>query len=90
MQALAPAPLQTKSSSSPRKSELRDKSRVIVSLVVNPFCSFTLLCMCVGLLVSLLPSLLGLVLACHIGCVHLVAYLVNSIYPLNPKIGKKD
>ena len=40
-QALAPAPLQTESSSSPRKSELRDKILVLVSLVVNPFPHFT-------------------------------------------------
>jgi hypothetical protein len=87
---LAPAPLQTESSSSPRKSELRDKFRVIVSLVVNPFPHFTLLCMLVGLLISLLPSIFSLELACHIGCVHLVAYLVNPIYPLSLKIDKKD
>ena len=78
------------SSSSPRKSELRDKIRVLVSLVVNPFPHFTLLCMLVGLLISLLPSIFSLELACHIGCVHLVAYLVNPIYPLNLKIDKKD
>ena len=75
---MAPTLLQVESSSSPRKSELRDKIRVLVSLVVNPFPHLTLLCMLVGLLLSLLPSIFNLELACHIGCIHLVAYLVNS------------
>ena len=87
---MAPAPLQTESSSSPRKSELRDKIRVLVSLVVNPFPHLTLLCMLVGFLLSLLPSIFSLELACHIGCVHLVAYLVNPFYPLSLKIDKKE
>ena len=59
-QALAPAPLQTESSSSPRKSELRDKIRVLISLVVNPFLHFTLSCMFVGLLTRLLLSIFAL------------------------------
>ena len=80
----------TEISSSPRKSELQDKIRVPDSLVVNPFPHFTLLCMLVGLLIRLLPSIFGFKLACHIGCVHLVAYLVNSIYSLIPKIDKQD
>ena len=87
---MAPAPLQTESSSSPRKSELRVKIRVLVSLVVNPFPHLTLLYMLVGLLLRLLPSIFSLDLACHIGCIHLVAYLVNPIYPISLKIDKKD
>ena len=79
-----------RSSSSLRKSELGDKIRVLASLVANPFPHFTLPCMLVGLLIRLLPSILCFKLACHIGCVHLVAYLVNPIYPLNLKIDKKD
>ena len=85
----APAPLQMESSSSPRNSELRDKIRVLVSLVVNPFPHLTLFCMLVGLLLSLLPSIFIMELACHIGCIHLVAYLVNPIFPLSLKIDKK-
>ena len=46
--------------------------------------------MLVGLLIRLVPSIFGSKLASHIGCVHLVAYLVNPIYPLNLKIDKKD
>ena len=78
------------SSSSPRKSELRDKICVLASLVVNPFLHFTLSCMLLGLLIRLLPSIFGPKLACHIGCVHLVAYLVNPFYPLSLKVDKKE
>ena len=77
------------SSSSPRKSELRVKIYVLASLVVNPFPHFIFSCMLVGLLIRLLPSILCFKLAFHIGCVHLVAYLMNPIYPLNLKIDKE-
>lgn len=80
----------TEISSSPRKSELRDKIRVLDSLVVYPFSHLPWLCMLVDLLIRLLPNILWFKLACHIGCVHLVAFLVNFIYPLIPKIDNQD
>lgn len=73
-------------STSPRKCENRDKIRIPDSLVVNSFPHFTLLCMLVGLLIILLPSLHCFEIACHIGCVHLVAYLENLLYQHIPKI----
>ena len=77
-------------SSSPRKSELWDNICVFDSLVVYPFPYLALLCMLVGLLIRLLPSIYWFKLACHIGCVHLVAFLVKLIYPLIPKIDNQD
>lgn len=82
--ALALAPLQWRLAL-PKECKLRDKICVLNSLAVNPSLYLYLLCMLVGLLIRLFPSILCLELACHIGCSHLVAYPENLLYPHWPK-----